>query len=110
MDTLTHALSGALLARATAGAKPAPAVMRRIAAGFFACAAPDLDFVASFGGPVASNAGATEGPARNLGVFALPVGQLIVVLVAGGLVGVLAAVRPARRAARMDVLAAVAAQ
>jgi inner membrane protein len=26
--------------------------MRRIAAGFFACAAPDLDFVASFGGPV----------------------------------------------------------
>src|SRR3954468_21692292 len=26
--------------------------MRRIAAGFFACAAPDLDFVAGFGGPV----------------------------------------------------------
>src|SRR5256885_7040934 len=27
--------------------------MRRIAAGFFACAAPDLDFVTGFGGPVA---------------------------------------------------------
>src|SRR5207237_7290452 len=26
--------------------------MRRIAAGFVACAAPDLDFVAGFGGPV----------------------------------------------------------
>jgi inner membrane protein len=49
LDTLTHALSGALLARATA----AEANPRRIAAGFFACAAPDLDFVAGFGGPVA---------------------------------------------------------
>jgi inner membrane protein len=28
------------------------AIPRRIAAGFFACAAPDLDFVAGFGGPV----------------------------------------------------------
>ncbi|HEY3075200.1 MAG TPA: metal-dependent hydrolase [Burkholderiales bacterium] len=53
MDTLTHALSGALLARATA-AKDAPpgSIPRRIAAGFFACAAPDLDFVAGFAGPV----------------------------------------------------------
>jgi inner membrane protein len=49
LDTLTHALSGALLARATAP-KADP---RRIAAGFFACAAPDMDFVASFAGPVA---------------------------------------------------------
>jgi len=31
-----------------------------------------------------------------------------VVLVAGGLAGVLAAVRPARRAGRLDVLAAIA--
>jgi len=31
---------------------PAGAVARRVAAGFFACAAPDLDFVASFAGPV----------------------------------------------------------
>ena len=50
VDTLTHALSGALLARAMPA--PAGAVARRVAAGFFACAAPDLDFVASFAGPV----------------------------------------------------------
>jgi len=54
MDTLTHALSGALLARATApGDAPPGSLLRRIAAGFFACAAPDLDFVVSFIGPVA---------------------------------------------------------
>jgi inner membrane protein len=50
LDTLTHALSGALLARALPA--PANAVARRVAAGFFACAAPDLDFVVSFVGPV----------------------------------------------------------
>lgn len=54
MDTLTHALSGALLARATAPKDAPPRSMpRRIAAGFFACAAPDLDFVISYAGPVA---------------------------------------------------------
>jgi inner membrane protein len=53
LDTLTHALSGALLARATAPSDaPANSGMRRIAAGFFACASPDLDIVASLGGPV----------------------------------------------------------
>ena len=53
MDTLTHALSGALLARATApGNLASRALPRRIAAGFFACAAPDLDFVIGFVGPV----------------------------------------------------------
>ena len=53
MDTLTHALSGALLARATASrSDPQRALPRRIAAGFLACAAPDLDFVAGFAGPV----------------------------------------------------------
>jgi inner membrane protein len=43
-----------LLARAT-NPKDAPprSLPRRIAAGFFACAAPDLDFVVSFFGPVA---------------------------------------------------------
>src|SRR2546422_495744 len=51
MDTLTHALSGALLARATASEEPR-AIPRRIAAGFFACAAPDLDFVFGYVGPV----------------------------------------------------------
>ena len=50
MDTLTHALSGALLARATA--RPAAPVARRVAAGFLACAAPDLDFVIGYIGPV----------------------------------------------------------
>jgi inner membrane protein len=54
MDTLTHALSGALLARATAP-KDAPraTLARRIAAGFFACAAPDLDFVVGYVGSIA---------------------------------------------------------
>ena len=51
MDTLTHALSGALLARATASKGAAPrSIPRRIAAGFLACAAPDLDFVVGAAG------------------------------------------------------------
>ncbi len=40
--------------------------------------------------------------------FAAPVGQLAVVLVAGGLAGVAAGLRPARRAARLDILGAIA--
>ncbi len=53
MDTLTHALSGALLARATAPTNAPPrSIPRRVAAGFFACAAPDLDFIFGFAGPV----------------------------------------------------------
>src|SRR5690606_5384376 len=40
--------------------------------------------------------------------FAVPTGSLAIVLAVGALVGVLAAVRPARRAARLDVLAAIA--
>ena len=53
MDTLTHALSGALFARAaTPSAIASRAIPRRVAAGFFACAAPDLDFVIGFLGPV----------------------------------------------------------
>lgn len=52
MDTLTHALSGALLARATAPVGTPRSTPRRVAAGFFACAAPDLDFVIGFLGPV----------------------------------------------------------
>jgi inner membrane protein len=52
LDTLTHALSGALLGRATAPKDAPPgAVPRRVAAGFLACAAPDLDFVLSYAGP-----------------------------------------------------------
>ena len=54
MDTLTHALSGALLARATAAQDAPPRTLpRRIAAGFLATAAPDLDFVIGYAGPVA---------------------------------------------------------
>ena len=53
MDTLTHALSGALLARATAPSDAPPrSLPRRVAAGFFACAAPDLDFVLGFVSPL----------------------------------------------------------
>jgi len=43
-----------LLARATAPRNAPPlSIPRRVAAGFFACAAPDLDFVVSWFGPVA---------------------------------------------------------
>jgi inner membrane protein len=53
MDTLTHALSGALLARATAPRDaPRQDVRRRVAAGFLACAAPDLDVVFALFGQV----------------------------------------------------------
>ncbi len=47
MDTLTHALSGALVARALPHSTP-----RQVAAGFFAAAAPDLDFVLGFISPL----------------------------------------------------------
>ena len=40
--------------------------------------------------------------------FAVPTASLAVVLAVGALVGVVAAVRPARRAARLDVLDAIA--
>jgi len=53
VDTLTHALSGALLARATASKDAPPrSIPRRVAAGFFAAAAPDLDFVLGFISPL----------------------------------------------------------
>jgi len=45
---------------------------------------------------------------EGFGVFAAPVGQLALVVALGALVGVLAALRPARRAARLDVLTAIA--
>ena len=44
---------------------------------------------------------------EEFGVFAIPFVQLGVVLALGGLVGVAASVRPARRAARLDVLDAI---
>jgi inner membrane protein len=54
MDTLTHALSGALLARATAPAAPgAISLRRRVAAGALAAAFPDVDFVLGLVSPSA---------------------------------------------------------
>ncbi|MDH5343713.1 MAG: metal-dependent hydrolase, partial [Betaproteobacteria bacterium] len=53
MDTLTHALSGALLARATAGIeKPALPLGRRVAIGTLVAAFPDIDVVASWISPL----------------------------------------------------------
>jgi inner membrane protein len=55
MDTLTHALSGALMARATAPAAQDERTLplgRRIFIGFLATAAPDLDFVFGYLGPI----------------------------------------------------------
>src|SRR5688572_28152551 len=55
MDTLTHALSGALLGRATSPqtqtAETLP-VNRRMLIGFLAAASPDLDFVAAYLGQI----------------------------------------------------------
>ncbi|MGH9247143.1 MAG: ABC transporter permease [Acidimicrobiales bacterium] len=45
---------------------------------------------------------------EGIGVFVAPVFQLVLVLALGALVGIVAAVRPARRAARLDVLQAIA--
>jgi putative ABC transport system permease protein len=45
---------------------------------------------------------------QDLGAFAIPGGQLVIVLVAAAVVGVVAGLRPARRAARLNVLAAIA--
>jgi putative ABC transport system permease protein len=40
--------------------------------------------------------------------FAVPVGTMVVVVVAAALLGVLASIRPARRAAKLDLLQAIA--
>jgi inner membrane protein len=55
MDTLTHALSGALLARATAPQQSDEKTLplgRRLFVAFLAAAVPDLDFVINYIGPV----------------------------------------------------------
>jgi len=48
--------------------------------------------------------------ASQVGTFSVPLGQLAVVPVAGAVVGVLAGLRPARRAARIGVLEAIASE
>jgi putative ABC transport system permease protein len=45
---------------------------------------------------------------QGLEVVSVPVVEMLVFVLAAALVGVLAAVLPARRAARLDVLAAIA--
>jgi putative ABC transport system permease protein len=45
---------------------------------------------------------------EGFGVFAVPPVPIVVIIAVGALAGVIAAVRPARRAARLDVLAALA--
>jgi putative ABC transport system permease protein len=46
--------------------------------------------------------------AQGLGVFAAGPSQLVVILIVGAVAGVLAAMRPARKASKLDVLAAIA--
>jgi putative ABC transport system permease protein len=46
----------------------------------------------------------------DLQAFSAPVGQLITILIVGAIAGVLAAIRPARRAAKLDVLQAIGAE
>lgn len=56
MDTITHALSGALAARACAHGKPSPTsipVSQRVALGFAAAAFPDSDVLLTLVSPVA---------------------------------------------------------
>ena len=43
-----------------------------------------------------------------ISVFTVPVGSLVIVLLVGALAGALAAIRPARRAAKLDILDAIA--
>jgi len=53
LDTFTHALSGALIARATAATDGAIPLSRRIVLGTAAAAFPDSDIVLSLGSPIA---------------------------------------------------------
>ena len=53
MDTLTHALSGALAARATAPANARISLTARVTAGIFVAAFPDMDWVLAYVSPVA---------------------------------------------------------
>ena len=55
MDNLTHALAGALIARATASPRPGPETLplgRRLFVGALAAALPDLDILTSYLSPL----------------------------------------------------------
>jgi len=52
MDTLTHALSGALLARATLGRAPQTPAGERVRVAFLAAAFPDIDYLVSWIDPL----------------------------------------------------------
>jgi putative ABC transport system permease protein len=59
---------------------------------------------------VQAASGATAGPFASISAFSAPPAQLVVVLVAGAIAGVVAGFRPARRAARLGVLNAIASE
>ena len=67
--------------------------------GFFRCS--NLQFLAATWAAFARSAGVDS-------AFAIPTGTIVVILVLAVTAGVLASIRPARRAARLDVLDALA--
>ena len=87
MDTLTHALSGALLARATAHSGYAPgglSLRARIAVGSLAAAFPDCDIVVSPVSPLAylyNHRGVTHS------VLMLPLWAVLLGLVCAWIIG-----------------------
>ena len=87
MDTLTHALSGALVARATAPMRSGEDTLTlraRVAAGTLAAAFPDVDFVLGFTNPIIyleTHRGVTHS------VLLLPLWALLLALVTARLTG-----------------------
>jgi len=81
VDTLTHALSGALLGRAMASPEPRPAALstgRRMLVGAAAAAFPDLDFVTTYFSPLSylhNHRGVTHS------VLMLPLWALLIALI-----------------------------
>jgi putative ABC transport system permease protein len=59
---------------------------------------------------VQAASGAAGGPFASVSAFSAPPAQLLVVLVAGAIAGIVAGFRPARRAARLRLLSAIASE
>ncbi|HSF47273.1 MAG TPA: metal-dependent hydrolase [Burkholderiales bacterium] len=74
MDTLTHALSGALAARATAPERARISAAARVGAGFLACAFPDTDVILSYISPITY---LTQHRGVTHSIFLLPVWALL---------------------------------